>query len=175
MSKWWKKYAAIRKNDSSPCPFGLPIPFACECAGSCIDRMAPISIVGKNPTPEEAGKIGKANVRLLSACVMSDPHEPQPCRYAAKVFEQQNGVECNYEDTAPGQTNNAVMEAAPSYSQLFSGVGLNGLYSFPIGYYADYDLSRNSFYGLMSLCSADKEELQDLLVKMAALEEDKCK
>ncbi len=175
MAKWWEKFAAIRKNDSAPCPYGLPIPFACKCAGSCIDRMAPVVLIGKNPSEQETKRIGEANVRLLSACVMSDTKEPQPCRYAAKIFEAQNGVECNYEDTAPGQSNRSIAQPAPAYSQLFSGVGLNGLYSYPIGYYADYDLSRNNFYSLMSLQGSDEAELCDLLKKIAMLEGKKCR
>ena len=48
--------------------------------------------------------------------------------------------------------------AAPFYSQIFSGLGLNGLYSYPIGYYADYNISRNLFYGIFSLQGAERRE-----------------
>jgi hypothetical protein len=164
------KQAAIRKNESDPCPFGLPIPFGCKHAGTHIDRMASYDMIGDDPSPEEKTKIGNANVRLLAQCIMSSTEEPQSCRYAAKIIENKDAVECNYYDSAPGISNKSTPQPSPFYAQIFSGVGLNGLYTYPIGYYADYDLSRNLFYGLMSV-----QGDTDLLCKIVSISKAKGK
>jgi hypothetical protein len=76
-------------------------------------------------------------------------------------------VECNYEDSAPGkEQEGSTLAASPFYSSTFPGVGVSGLYSYPIGYYADYNISRNLFYGVFSLQGAPGT-VHDQLIKWA--------
>jgi hypothetical protein len=152
------KLAVIRKNESDPCPFGLPIPFACKHAGNMIEKLAPLDVMD-DATEEEGQRIADANVRMLGWLLMKSTEQPCQCPYAAKIFKDKEAVECNYYDTAPGQDQKAALMAAPFYSQIFSGLGLNGLFTYPIGYYADYNISRNLFYGIFSLQGAERREV----------------
>jgi hypothetical protein len=149
------KLAVIRDNEMTPCPFGLPVPFSCQYAGGVIDKLAPLKIM-EDATEEEQRRIADANVRMFAWLLMKSTEEPTRCPYAAKIFEEKGASECNYEDTAPGQDQKAALLAAPFYSQIFSGIGLNGLFTYPIGYYADYNISRNLFYGIFSLTGSER-------------------
>jgi len=40
---------------------------------------------------------------------------------------------------------------SPLYPQTFHGIGLDGLYGYPLGFYADNNESRNLFFGLFSM------------------------
>jgi hypothetical protein len=152
------KLAVIRQNDSDPCPFGLPVPFGCQHAGGIINKLAPLDVM-EDATEEEQRRIADANVRMMAWILMKSGEEPGKCPYAAKIFKAQEASECNYDDTAPGEDQKAALMAAPFYSQIFSGLGLNGLYTYPIGYYADYNISRNLFYGIFSLQGAERREV----------------
>lgn len=157
------------------CPFGLRIPFGCLKAGNCIKRMAPTAILGEEATEDEKKKVSLANRRLLHLMIIDGPEEPFKCPYAAKVFKDRAAVECNYEDVAPGEGFSNVL-AAPFYSQIFSGIAMNGLYSYPIGYYSDYNVSRNLYYGIYSLTSGkeqeDMEKYAKFLIDIGRLEKD---
>lgn len=147
------KLAVIRDNENAKCPFGLPVPFGCKYAGNVVERMAPTSIL-KEASEQDEQKIASANVKLLSWSLMEKDHVPAPCMYASKVFKE--AVECNYEDVAPGESG--TIAPIPDYSQIFSGDGFTGLYSWPIGHYADYNISRNLFYGQFSLQSSEEQK-----------------
>jgi hypothetical protein len=105
---------------------------------------------------------------------MEEGAVPERCTYAAKVFPDKNAVECNFEDTAPGVGEKTTLLAAPFYSQIFGGIGLNGLYTYPIGYYADYNITRNLYYGLYSLQGSEEfdplRKTAELVVLRARLE-----
>jgi hypothetical protein len=62
-------------------------------------------------------------------------------------------VNCDFGDAAAGLGAPA-FTGSPLYSQTFSGIGLDGLYAFPMGFYADNNESRNLFQGLFSLLGA---------------------
>lgn len=157
MTKKIVKLAVIRDDGNDPCPFGLPIPFGCKYAGNVIERMAPLDIL-KEANDRDKKKISAANTRLLSWALVDSTYEPTRCTYAAKIFEKQEAVECNYGDTAPGEgQGEAIVRSPPFYSQLFSGIGMHGLYSYPVGYYADYDISRNLWQGQWSIHSEEEE------------------
>jgi hypothetical protein len=165
------KLAVIRKNDDTPCPFGLSIPFACNNAGKVIERMAPLDILGPEASDEDKQTLGKANLRLLVWTLMSG-QEPARCTYASHVFPDKSAVDCNYGDTAPGQTQSSALLGSPFYSQLFTGISLDGLYSYPLGFYGDYNISRNLFYGLYSLqghTKIPKEQLKKLAAEAVRL------
>ena len=169
------KLAVIRKNDSEPCPFGLDIIFGCKTAGENIDRMFPTEKLSKDlngASEDEIKKVADANRRLHAWIVMSGTAEPAPCKYAGKLFPDQNGVDCNYGDAASGQPESAVLLGSPAYSKHFTGVSLDGLYSYPLGYLADYNISRNSFYGIYSIQGTNIADINSLRVlAMAAVEQ----
>ena len=165
---------AIRKNDMDPCPFGLRIPFACGKAGDCVRKLAPHKALGEEVDEEEKEELSKANRKMLSWCLMEEGAAPKRCIYAAKLFPGKKAVECNFEDTAPGVGESKTMVAAPFYSQIFGGIGLNGLYTYPIGYYADYNITRNLSYGLYSLQGSEEfdplRKTAELIVLRASLD-----
>lgn len=162
MGKRHLKIANIRKNEDTPCPFGLPIPFGCQYAGEHIKRMAPFETMGKEVSEEEREMIGAANTKLLAWSLLRDSEKPKQCPYAGHIIEQNDAVECNFEDSAPGQGAGQALTAAPFYSKVFSG-GMNGLYTYPAGYYSDYNVSRNLYFGIYSLQGTD---LLDLIRKI---------
>jgi len=153
-----RKLAEIRKNDNQPCPFGLPVPFGCQYAGQHTDRMAPVSIMGKDTSDKEKVMIGNANTKLLAWNLLRSSEQPTQCPYAGHILPDKDAVECNYEDAAPGQGPSQALMAAPFYSKIFSGV-INGLFTYPTGFYSDYNISRNLYFGVNSLVGADRHEL----------------
>jgi hypothetical protein len=159
------KLADIRKNDGDPCPFGLPIPFGCQCAGENIKRMAPLNVMGEDSSQDEIKMIGDANTKLLAWNLLRSSEKPTKCPYVGHIIENKDVVECNYNDSAPGEGAAQALQAAPFYSKIFSGV-INGLYTYPIGYYSDYNVSRNLYYGTYSLQGSERKDL----LKMAAEE-----
>jgi hypothetical protein len=159
------KLAEIRKNDDDPCPFGLPIPFGCKCAGKNVDNMAPMNIMGDDSSDNEKKMIGDANTKLLAWNLLRSSEQPTQCPYVGHILEKQDVVECNYNDSAPGEGSAQALQAAPFYSKVFNG-GINGLFTYPVGYYTDYNLSRNLYYGTYSLQGAERRDL----LRMAAEE-----
>lgn len=160
------KLAVIRKNDDTPCPFGLSIPFSCKTAGQYIDKMFPLEGLGKQATPEEGQKVAAANTRLLTWVIMGHTAEPQQCKYASRLFPGKDAVDCSYGDTAAGQRESGALLGSPFYSQHFAGIGLDGLYSYPLGFYADHNISRNLFYGIYSL-QGNVERSREEILKIA--------
>lgn len=148
--KRYLKLAEIRKNDEDSCPLGLPIPFGCQCAGRNVDRMAPLDIMGADSSDDEKKMISGANTKLLAWNLLRSSEKPTQCPYAGHILEGNNAVECNYNDSAPGEGAAQALQAAPFYSKIFNG-SINGLFTYPIGYYTDYNISRNLYYGTYSL------------------------
>ena len=136
------KLAVIRGEGVRNCPFGLPIIEACKNAGEAINRMAPLS---EKNAPEENEKIANTN-----KIIYAYHKENKTCPYADKVLEQQDKVDCDFGDTGQGM-HSANLRGSPLYPQTFHGIGLDGLYGYPLGFYADNNESRNLFYGLFSL------------------------
>lgn len=144
------RLAVIRKNDDQGCPFGLPIPDGCKMAGDMVDRMGSFDMLDPNSSDDDKKAIAQANIRLWAWSIMKTAQEPAICKYADKIFGNKDAVECSFGDTAAGEARTTLI-ASPFYSQIFSAIGMEGLYSIPIGYYADYNTSRNAYYGLYSL------------------------
>jgi hypothetical protein len=155
MSKKVIKLAVIRTESESTCPFGLPIPFGCKTAGKMVGKMASFDILGSEATEKEKKKIAAANMKALSYEIMNGGTEPCKCLYASKIFDKKKAVECNYDDSAPGQSSSPLL-GAPFYNQIFTGLGLTGLFSYPIGYYADYNITRNLYNGIFSLQGSER-------------------
>ncbi len=137
----------LSSNDK--CPYGLDIPFACKCAGDSVSRMAPLSV-----SKDDAADIAKSNKRLL---VLQGTGER--CKYANNIFDEKKSVECGYDSDSPG-VHPAKLEPAPFYSKVYNNIALDGLYSYPLGYYADYNISRNLYYGIYSIQSSEKHNIK---------------
>ncbi len=162
------RLAVIRKDDDDPCPYGLAIPLACKSVGTLVDRMAPLEALELNATPEDKAKIVDANMKLWAWGLMQSAEEPMPCRYAGKLFEDERAaVECNHGDTASGMTEKGVLLGSPYYSQMFAGVGIEGVAAFPIGFYADYNTTRNLYFSSSSFAASniDREYIKKLADK----------
>jgi hypothetical protein len=140
---------SIKNNENDKCPYGLDIPFACKCAGDSVSRMAPLSI-----SKDDESDIIKSNKRLL---ILQGTGER--CKYANNIFDEKKSVECGYDSDSPG-VHPAKLEAAPFYSKVYNNIALDGLYSYPLGYYADYNISRNLYYGTYSIQSSEKHEIK---------------
>jgi len=133
------KEATIRGKNVRECPFGLPIPEACENLGGSVARLAPID------DKDSAKDVAKAN-RLVYAY----QKECRKCPYADKILEEHGKVDCDFGDTAAGKRVPS-LKGSPLYPQTFHGIGLDGLYGYPLGFYADNNESRNLFFGLFSM------------------------
>jgi hypothetical protein len=156
------KLAEIRKNDESPCPFGLPIPFGCQNAGNYVEKMAPFEVMGKEVSEDEKEMLAAANTKLLAWNLLRSSDKPSACKYVGHILEKNDAVECNHDDSAPGQGTSSLIPA-PFYSKMFNGM-ITGLSTFPAGYYSDYDVSMNAYFGSYSLQGSER---QDLLHKAA--------
>lgn len=152
------KSAEIRTNTESQCPFGLPIPFGCKHAGNCVSKMAPTSILGKETSEYQIKNIGNANTKLLATNLLNSTVQPKPCTYAGKVLDQNNAVECSYNDNNPEEHVTKALTSSPFYPSLFN-TSIQGLFTVPLGLYSDYNISRNLWFGSMSLQGSEKQDL----------------
>src|SRR5574337_1064434 len=143
------KLAIIRGNSGRPCPFSLSIPSACKHAGNSVSRMAPLD---EKNAKEDNSKLADAN-KLIYAY----QKENKSCIYADKILENNDKVDCDYGDNGQG-LHGANFRASPLYPQTFHGLMLDGLYGFPLGFYADNQESRNLFLGLYSLLGHNTRE-----------------
>lgn len=143
---------AIIRDEDTPCPFGLKIPFACRNAGDTIRKMAPIAVLGGEATEKEKKQLAKANRMVM---MMDSPGHR--CPYAGKIFKDKKAVECNFDSNAPGETPPNLL-GSPFYSKVYDNIALDGLYSYPLGWYGDNNISRNLYYGAYSLQGSDKSE-----------------
>lgn len=139
-----KKCAFIRsdKDGHKRCPFGLPIDQACKNAGDSVRNMMPLEAVDE----EKREKTEKANKRVYVYTRTN-----KRCPYAAAIVDKMDAVNCNYGDHAEGTPMTHALIGSPLYPQTFSGIGLEGLHAFPLGFYADNNTSRNLFTGIFSL------------------------
>ena len=146
-------------ENGKKCPFGLPITLACKNAGDSVTHMCPFNIVQKNK---------QERIILANKKIYIYGKTNQRCLYAVNVMENPESVNCDFGDVGQGM-GGASFSGSPLYAQTFAGVGLDGLYAFPLGFYADNSESRNLFQGLFSLLGSDN----NYFIKKFALEEDK--
>ena len=85
------------------------------------------------------------------------------------MLTEHKKVDCDFGDTAAGKKS-VPFRGSPLYPKTFHGIGLDGLYGYPLGFYADNNESRNLFFGLFSLLGSSTTED---LIKLAD-EYDKC-
>lgn len=138
-----------REVPSQQCPFGLPIVGSCQYAGSSVTYMCPLNSVNK----DKRGLIKKANKRVYVY-----QKDNTRCIYATSIMEKLKAVNCDFGDTGQGMHAPA-FQGSPLYPQTFSGIGLSGLYAFPLGFYADNNESRNLFQGLFSLVGKENMDI----------------
>ena len=131
------KKAVIRDTENKACPFGLPIPQACRNAGESITRMAAV---------EE----GDSGLRKANRIVYAHHKTCKQCPYADKILDNFSKVDCDFGDVGEG-LKSTPFAGSPLYPRTFHGYGFNGLYGYPLGFYADNNESRNLFFGLFSL------------------------
>lgn len=152
-----RKRCWIRGEDKEKrCPFGLPITAACQHAGESVTHMCPLESVPENR---------RERVALANKRVYLYHKDDRRCLYAVNVFDEAKAVNCDFGDVAQGMGGPA-FTGSSLYSQTFSGVGLDGLYAFPMGYYADNNESRNLFQGLFSLLGAHAPAIIKFAVEM---------
>lgn len=135
-----KKLAIIRTDDFVQCPFGLDIPLSCKCAGESVKKMIPIT-----------DKLNKEHLNSNKDLYIIN-QDGNRCIYANKIFN--DSVECSFNDA---DTKDAALLASPFYSRVMNNTSIDGLYSYPLGYYADMDISRNLYYGVTSIQSSEDE------------------
>jgi len=145
------KLAVLRDNKQDKCPFGLKIPWSCSNAGTVITKMAPLKVLDDEATEKERYSIALANARLLA---WSNPGVR--CAYAGKIFKDKNMVECNWGSNAPGVSQDHALQSSPYYSRVYNTTTIDGLYSYPLGWYGDNNISRNLYYGIYSLQGGSK-------------------
>ena len=145
-----KVLAEIRKNDENQCPFGLPITFGCKNAGDHVDKMASFDVMGKEVSEEEKEMLAAANTKLLAWSLLRSSDKPSQCKYVGHILDHNDAVECNYNDSAPGQGPSQPLLQPPYYSKMFNGI-ITGLTTYPAGYLSDYNVSRNLYFGVYSL------------------------
>lgn len=142
MSKKLIKLSVLRSDDSEQaCPFGLSIPSACEQVGETIDKMFPLDQLKTDEEKEEVKKANNFLARWQST--------GEKCKYAGQIIK--HDVNCNYGESDAGVDVEKPAFAAPFYPKTYNTTTYDGVFTAPIGYYADYDLMRNSYYGLYSL------------------------
>lgn len=149
------KLAVIRSDKARGCPFGLPITDACENAGEAIHRLAPLE------STDDEGK--QESIKKANMVVYAHHKTGKQCPYADKLLKKYDKVDCDFGDTGQGQPS-LPYRGSPLYPQTFQGIGLDGLYGYPLGFYADNNESRNLFFGLFSFLGAPQVEQ---LVKLA--------
>lgn len=146
MTKKIHKLAVIRSNTTEACPFGLPISYACKSVGELIYKMAPLDMLGPDSSDEEKQEIAEANKHLLRWKASG-----QRCPFAGKLFEERpKVVECSWGDNAH-ETGGGALKGSPFFWRMFSGTGLDGLYTYPLGYYTDNSIDRGLYYGPFSI------------------------
>lgn len=147
MNKTLKKLAIIRSNDDLRCPFGLNISQDCKTVGELIHKMQPIPESASNETRTQ---IAEQNKELLENSL----EEAARCPFASKLFPNKpHFVDCDFGDTAAGLSHDVSFVGSPYYSQIFNGIGMGGLYNYPLTYQTDGQEYRNMYYGMYGWAS----------------------
>lgn len=148
-----KKCWIKSKGFEDVCPFGLPITHACKYAGKSTLRMCPMDYTEEVDKKEE---IKDANGRVY---IYHKTNER--CPFAKNIMGD-NTVNCDYGDVGQGQ-GEVEFVGSPLYPRTLVGMGIEGIYGFPYGFYSDNNQSRNMPYGLFSLLG--KDEIEDIKKK----------
>jgi len=102
------KKAVIRKDNldvKQRCPFGLPIPSACESIGT-------EAMQGMEPSEVEF----KQNLKQYNKY-----RTGKPCPFAAQVLDGKDAVNCNFGTEVSGRSMPKMFRGSPIYPRLFEG------------------------------------------------------
>lgn len=148
-----RKLAIIRDNQTTICPFGLPIAASCKIAGDSVDQMQVIDF--DNVDRQVVGR----NLEIMHSV-----SEPGRCKYAARLFKQHPyAVDCDWGDTAAGLSQSIPLMPSPYYTQIFEGLGMSGMYNYPTSYQSDVGMFRNPYYGFQQWAArAERRQIRRL-------------
>ena len=131
------------------CPFGLPIPSGCKCAGGLAngtDIMA-IEIMTPVDHSDDPDDSLSENLELLS-----DISHPKKCPYLDNIFSDSKKVDCKYGDNKSIVSNQLPLNGSPEYPSIMIGNS-----SIPGFGQPPHDYSDNNnvavYYGIYSLIS----------------------
>lgn len=120
------------------CPFGLPIPNACKCAGSSVLSMRRIK--------DDSSKEDKE----YNYQVFLSLEEESECPFADLILEKKGAVDCKYNpEDHRKMSGNSFISGSPIYPNLYIG-NSKSYQSYPVNYYSD-DNIRSIYYGIISL------------------------
>jgi hypothetical protein len=138
-----RKLAILRSNKSNSCPFGLNIPSDCCKVGNSIDSL--------DKDPDNFND----NISFVNSII-----DNKPCKYYNGKLNDY--VNCNYEDL-----NSKMPHSSPLFDRPFAGIQMEGVNTFPHGYYNDNSIDRSYQYGMYSIESLSFENELNL-IKAAA-------
>lgn len=144
MSKKLVKLAMLRKSPEDLCPFGLPITLGCQKVGDLIQQMMPLESIDKAKFPEEYQQALENNQYLFRWHAVG-----VRCPFANKIFkgvDHTQTVDCTWSQPNEGVRSSPIV-GSNYYAKAFSGIGVDGLYSIPLGYYQDAALDRGTYFG----------------------------
>jgi len=120
------------------CPFGLPIPDACKCAGKSVFSMKRIK--------DDSSKEDKE----YNYQVFLSLEEESECPFADLILEKKDAVDCKYNpEDYKKMSGNSFVSGSPIYPNLYIG-NSKSYQSYPVNYYSD-DNIRSIYYGIISL------------------------
>ena len=120
------------------CPFGLPIPDACKCAGKSVFSMKRIK--------DDSSKEDKE----YNYQVFLSLEEESECPFADLILEKKDAVDCKYNPEEHSKmSGNSFVSGSPIYPNLYIG-NSKSYQSYPVNYYSD-DNIRSIYYGIISL------------------------
>lgn len=131
-----KKCCNIRSEKNTKCPFGLPINTACKNVGMAVKIMGAIE--------NEDDELRNANLKIYLYY-----KNGKECPFAVNIMDN-GAVNCNFDDSASG-FKNPLFEGSSLYPQTFTGINVDNLYGYPLGFSNEGDVSRNIPYGILSL------------------------
>ncbi len=152
-----KKLAVIKTDESGDCPFGLPIAGACKTVGVAIMDMTPFYILPPETSKTEVMDVVENNNNLFLWKATGER-----CPYATKFFKDKEAVECNWGTATEGEEEGA-LPGSQFYPKQFTGVGVEGLYSYPGGYFMGYSLQDPLYNGSYSVESFAEETQNDIV------------
>lgn len=130
------------------CPFGLPIPIGCKCAGGIADGVEVSAISLMTPIDydsEESEELLNQNLEALEQVI-----EPEICQYADSISDS-GKVDCKFDDQNPNFVSNQFsLNGSPEYPALTIGNSPSPGFGQPPHDYSDNN-NRTVYYGIYSL------------------------
>lgn len=142
-----KRIAVIRKDTIRKCPFGLPIPLACQNAGTSVLNMQDLEVLDKKKVAATSKANNKIYMRLKTG---------ERCPFADKIAEELEAVHCDFGEGGQGIPDWPI-RPSPYYARVFSGLGQTGLFAYPVDFYWDNPEARMLFTGIYSVYASTGE------------------